>query len=334
MISAECFWSEIAEHKRGYRAQFADRLRPINQAAVERLAGSMLRVGLLQPISVYRPDHGSPVLVTGAHRLVLGWKSIDAVFVDGDEIELELHELAENLHRAELTQQVARWIELKSAKQVSRQVDAKAQVDRPEGGTRAAAREIGVSDPDASRVLKVASISEEAAQAARDAYLADNRSALLDAANESTPAAKVAKVGEIASAKINAKSRKVEVTNTAPREGNRLDAAELESLARAVCVGVSAFDPIVDKIRDDVGVEEFLRQISLSARSELLAVLHGLWRLGGIHKRAVKLLSQGKLDFGIGHDDDDAVATPPESESSVAAPRAPEKPATTGAAAA
>ncbi|MEL4072846.1 hypothetical protein WKW50_22160 [Ochrobactrum sp. GPK 3] len=78
---------------------------------------------------------------------------------------------------------MAKWVEF-NAERVSRQVDAKPQGGRPEGGTRAAAREIGISEPDARRAVKVASLSDEAKEAAREVGLDDNRSALLEAAEK------------------------------------------------------------------------------------------------------------------------------------------------------
>jgi hypothetical protein len=112
-----------------------------------------------------------------------------------DEIDAELWEIAENLHRAELTvlerdTQVARWITLKKKSDEKgdlRQPDAKPQGGRPEGGVRAAAREIGVSEPDARRAIKVAKLSDEARRVAREVGLDDNRTALLAAAGKETP---------------------------------------------------------------------------------------------------------------------------------------------------
>lgn len=79
-------------------------------------------------------------------------------------------EISENLHRAELTvlerdEQIAEWVRLSD--RVSRQVDAKPQGGRPEGGTRAASREIGISEPDARRAVRVDSLTEEAKEAAQ-----------------------------------------------------------------------------------------------------------------------------------------------------------------------
>ena len=178
------------------------RLRRTKGDAVDAIAASMASIGLRTPVSVRyyekRPAGMAAgetvdalVLLTGAHRLEaakrLGWDKIECfVYYDGDEIDAQLWEIAENLHRAELTalerdEQVALWVKL-NAERVLRQVDAKPQGGRPEGGTRAAAREIGISEPDARRAVKVASLSEEAKEAARESGLDDNRSALLAAA--------------------------------------------------------------------------------------------------------------------------------------------------------
>lgn len=81
-------------------------------------------------------------------------------------------EIAENLHRAELTalerdEQVAKWVQL-SAERISSQVETKIERGRPEGGVSAAARDLNISKPDAHRAVKVASLSDEAKEAARE----------------------------------------------------------------------------------------------------------------------------------------------------------------------
>jgi ParB-like chromosome segregation protein Spo0J len=199
-----------------------NRLRPINQRTFVELAESMQRLGQLSPISVYRMDDNSLRLVTGLHRLEaaksLGWKEIEAVFSTGNEIERELQEIAENLHRSELTvldrgTQIARWAELTAAKV--------GQVDPPSGGAQPAekgvrkvARELNLERKDVERAVKVASISPEAMQAARVAGLDDNRTALLAVAKEATPEAQVAKIGAISSAKTAATAKgRVAATN-------------------------------------------------------------------------------------------------------------------------
>lgn len=82
-----------------------------------------------------------------------------------------------DLTKLERDTQVAEWIEL------SRQSDAKVSTGgRPESGTRRAARELGLSEPDARRAVDVASLPEEAKATARELGLDDNRSVLIAAA--------------------------------------------------------------------------------------------------------------------------------------------------------
>lgn len=141
------------------------------------------------------------VLVTGAHRLEaarrLGWETIEAFETDADETQAELWEIAENLHRADLTkeerdEQLARWIHLAGKQGVLSQLETKPEGGRPEGGVRLAARELGVGKDDAYRAVKVASLSDEAKEAAKSAGLQNNRKVLLDAAVKKTVAEQVA----------------------------------------------------------------------------------------------------------------------------------------------
>ncbi len=93
-----------------------DRLRPLNEAAVGRLAQSMREIGLRQPITVRYVEEmeidgevtiGVYILVAGHHRVEaarrLGWEYIDGFEVDDDELHAELWEIDENLIRAELS---------------------------------------------------------------------------------------------------------------------------------------------------------------------------------------------------------------------------------------
>jgi ParB-like chromosome segregation protein Spo0J len=133
-------------------------------------------------------------LVAGLHRLEavkqLGLDRIKCIFVEGEDIECRLLEITENLHRSELTvaeraEHIAEWIRLTEAKQVSSQVATKPQGGRPESGTRAAARELGVGKDEAHRAVKIASITPAAKEAAKAAGLDDNQSALLKVASYS-----------------------------------------------------------------------------------------------------------------------------------------------------
>lgn len=166
--------------------------RPLNPDTVDRLVESIGKIGLQQPISVWSPDSETVVLVAGNHRLEacrrLGEHKIPAVFIEMDERQRRMWEIAENLHRAELTalerdEQVAEWIRL-SAEKVSQDGTPKGGQQPAAKGVRAAEREIGVRKNDASRALQVASLTPEAKEAARETGQDDNRTALLDAAKQ------------------------------------------------------------------------------------------------------------------------------------------------------
>ena len=98
------------------------RLREVDEAVVERLAESMDRIGLQNPIQVRHNfgidpdtgeydrslDEGGFALVAGAHRIEaarrLGWGRIEALVLDDPSPDiLALVEVDENLARAELT---------------------------------------------------------------------------------------------------------------------------------------------------------------------------------------------------------------------------------------
>lgn len=178
-----------------------DKRRAVNAATVDRLADSIARIGLQTPITcrLLAEDETcdeDAILVAGRHRLEacrkLGWDKVPAFIweADASSDEARMWEISENLHRSELSalerdEQVAEWVSLADA--VLRQTAAKPQGGRPQGGVRAAARDIGVSDRDARRAVKVAGLSDEAKAEARALGLDDNRSALLRAASAPQP---------------------------------------------------------------------------------------------------------------------------------------------------
>jgi ParB-like chromosome segregation protein Spo0J len=203
-----------------FRVEFVASLpgrRNVDQQAVERLASSISEIGLQTPITVRIVDgyvdgdgvvvDGQPVLVTGAHRLAavrsLGWERVECfVMEDGTEIDAEMWEISENLHRAELStlersEQVARWVRLAEERQrISAQVAQKIPEGRgrPESGLSAASRDLGLDRDAVRRAVKISSISEQAKQAAIEAGIADNQSALLAVAAASDQIAEVARI--------------------------------------------------------------------------------------------------------------------------------------------
>jgi ParB family chromosome partitioning protein len=186
--------------------------RPLNEDTIAQLVASIDRCGLLNPPAVRMVDrmvvngtdeYNVPVLVYGHHRIEamrrLGWSWVTCLVLDLDDVDAELSEIAENLHRAELTvlqrdEQVARWIELTAVKEDLPDSESKpvqpAQVSGGrgnKGGLSDAARELGIERTDAHRAIKVAALSPEAKAAAVETGLDDNRSALLEAAKEKEP---------------------------------------------------------------------------------------------------------------------------------------------------
>jgi ParB-like chromosome segregation protein Spo0J len=176
--------------------------REVNTAAVKRLADSINQIGLRHPITV-REKGGQYLLVAGRHRLE-AYKKMDIEYIPATIVKMtnddaKLWEIAENLHRSELTKlerddNIAEWIKI--TERISSQLATKMERGRPESGINAAARDLGIDKDDAHRAVKVASLSDEAKEAARETGLDNNRSALLDAASKPTVAEQVAAIHE------------------------------------------------------------------------------------------------------------------------------------------
>ena len=150
------------------------RHRTASPEKVKTLADSMKAIGLQQPISVWSPDDDTCDLVAGLHRLeaakLLGWEEIDCVFVDMDEVERELWEIAENLHRVDLTKeerdrQIRRYAELIELRATKLKVGQSDPLSAPiskkggrgnEGLASKVAEETGLSKRTVNRVLNPA----------------------------------------------------------------------------------------------------------------------------------------------------------------------------------
>jgi len=123
-----------------------------------------------------------------------------------DSRDFELWRIAENFHRANLTQKernklTARWAELAGEEGILRQLGAKVKLAQvgpvsggrgKKGGIRDAARQLGITRQAIERAQKTASLSPEADEAATELGLDDNQSALLEAAKAKTPQEQVA----------------------------------------------------------------------------------------------------------------------------------------------
>jgi ParB family chromosome partitioning protein len=194
-----------------------DRLRHLDAAKVEELAASIREHGLISPIIVRGVDDGARlILVAGLHRLEavkrLGLDSIKVIFVEGNDIEVRLLEITENLHRAELTateraEHVAEWIRLTDERRRranASQVETHKKGQQP-GGVNAAARDLNIGKAEAHRAVKIAAITPEAKEAAKAAGLDDNQSALLKIASYGD-ADQVEAVADIVAEKARAKA--------------------------------------------------------------------------------------------------------------------------------
>lgn len=152
----------------------------------------------------------------------LGWEGIDAIELphlnDGDDAATlaQLAEIAENLHRRELTalernKLLAQWMEIvgqrKEAEPLPREVRAAVLKDgRKRGpqhmpsGIKQVARNLGVPETNLRQASRIAKLSPEAQEAAVEHKLDDNQSALLEAAKAKTPEAQVATLRQRAEA--------------------------------------------------------------------------------------------------------------------------------------
>lgn len=185
----------------------SDRHRPVDTDAVTKLAKSIKSIGLQYPITV-RSKGGEFELVAGRHRVeahrALGLDRIAANVVRWGDLDARMWEISENLHRAELTvsqraEQVAEFVRLAKEKREREKPEQVAPVSGGrgnEGGERLAARELGITREEVRRAEKIDSITPEAKEAAREAGIDDNQSALLSVARE-PPERQLARIDEI-----------------------------------------------------------------------------------------------------------------------------------------
>lgn len=148
-----------------------ERHRALDESKVASLVESIKVIGLQTPISVHIEDDQTH-LVAGLHRLEaakrLGWEFIDASILRVSEIDRELWEIAENLHRVDLTKEqrdehVRRYAELIEAREKNQmQQDAAPEIGykkpppQKKGTARRVAEETGLSVDTVRRALNPA----------------------------------------------------------------------------------------------------------------------------------------------------------------------------------
>jgi ParB-like chromosome segregation protein Spo0J len=190
------------------------RLRQFDEAIVTELVKSVDTIGdFLNPIDVrWEEDSegnltGRLVLDAGLHRLRaaqrMGMTHVPCRDRRGNATLGQLVEVAENLHRAELTaleraDHIAKWMELSKVKAIEDAAEAQAivkgaQVGHPsehggqqphDKGVSQAARELNIPRQELQRAVKIAGITPEAKAAAKAAGVDDNQSKLLEVAEQ------------------------------------------------------------------------------------------------------------------------------------------------------
>ena len=171
--------------------------RRLNSDVVDELAESFSIVKQIQPVSV-RQSGKNPEkyeVICGFHRVAaarkLNWPSIDALVFEGDELDLPLIEIAENLHRKELSVYEkaclhTKWLKL--AQQKGEQTAQPGGVQPHDKGYSKAARMLGrgTTREEIRRSEKIASIADEVIPYLVNHGLENHQSALLDIAKGQT----------------------------------------------------------------------------------------------------------------------------------------------------
>lgn len=195
-----------------------ERHRALSNDAVKRIAASLEAIGLRSPVTVRVVDDyvlpdgevcdGVPLLVAGAHRLAaakyLGWSHIDCVDANDDALSAEMWEIAENLHRLDLTKEqrdehIRRYAELLAAQKLQQPQTAALESKRsdgrghqPKGIARQIADATGLSDDTVRRALNpkpAAEVIPISARSEQDAILAQ-ANAIVSAWNRACPEAR------------------------------------------------------------------------------------------------------------------------------------------------
>lgn len=188
--------------------------RDVRHPQVAALAESMKEIGLRTPITVRSVmkiingrDQPAWEIVAGHHRyeaaVRLGWREIDAVEFDGEELDAELWEIDENLMRSELTEMeraraLARRKEIYEIKHPeTRQHVAGAEAKHGRASVKMtfaqdAADKTGKSRSSVERSVRIGErLTPEAEAEAKKLGLDDHQAALLDAAREQEAAAQI-----------------------------------------------------------------------------------------------------------------------------------------------
>lgn len=147
--------------------------RELDDAAVASLAASIAEIGLQTPIRLRNAEVADRetgelitayALVAGGHRLEackrLGMRYVPAIIQDMSELDAELWEISENLHRADLTKeqrdvQIRRFAELLVRKEETARTDCPTSL-LPDGRRKGQQHEKGI----ASKIAEQTGLSQ------------------------------------------------------------------------------------------------------------------------------------------------------------------------------
>lgn len=169
-----------------------ERMRPLIPERIAALKSSIKEIGLRTPLTVMAQRDGVDtrmILVTGKHRLEalrqLGEEATDCFVIADDEIDARLWEIAENLHRVDLSKeqrdehirQYAALLEEKQAMEVSQQNASKPKSGpsggRPKSVSTKVAEQVGLSKDTVRRALKPKPDNDQAAASRKSKIDAD-----------------------------------------------------------------------------------------------------------------------------------------------------------------
>ena len=192
--------------------------REYNDDAINDLAVSMRDIGLLNPISVAdagEDENGEKTYLAcgGTNRCKaakkLGWEWINAIVLKGDDDELRLCEISENIFRNDPT--VLEWADLIT--EYIEIVNRKAgQIAHPGGkqphdkGISQAAKKLHITREKVRRAKTIAAISKAAKEAAKEAKLSNSQKYLLEIAKKE-PDEQVELVAKIVKRKATTKGK-------------------------------------------------------------------------------------------------------------------------------
>jgi len=193
--------------------------RETNDEAINDLAVSIRDIGLINPVSAAvagEDENGEKTYLVygGTNRCKaakkLGWEWINAIVLDGDEDELRLCEISENIFRNDPT--VLEWADLIT--EYIEIVNRKAgQIIHPGGkqphdkGISQAAKKLHITREKVRRAKTIAAISKAAKEAAKEAKLSNSQKYLLEVAKKETPDEQVELVAKIVKRKAANKGK-------------------------------------------------------------------------------------------------------------------------------